>query len=245
MTVKQNGKKDTRMIQWIAFDADDTLWENESYYHEGQQKLAALLAPFQPEEVVEATLLEIETRNLPWYGYGIKAFGLSMIETAIHLSDGAVGSKEIQVILDHLGSMLRKPAELLPGVLETLELLRKDYQLMVITKGDILDQERKLTNSKLENFFKAYEVVSDKLEYTYTKILERHQIKPNEFLMVGNSLRSDILPVVKIGGFGVYIPHRFTWAHEVVEISPHSDGFIQIDSFDNLPAVLEKINYSS
>jgi len=231
------------MIRWIGFDADDTLWENESYYHEGQEKLASILSPYHSAEIVDATLLEIETKNMPWYGYGIKAFGLSMIETAIYLSDGAVGSKEINILLDHLHTMLRKPAELLPGVLDTLEILEHDYQLMVITKGDILDQERKLTNSKLENFFKAYEVVSDKMEHTYTKILERHQIQPGEFLMVGNSLRSDILPVVKIGGFGVYIPHRFTWAHEVVETNDHSEGYIQIDSFSQLPPVLEKLKH--
>jgi putative hydrolase of the HAD superfamily len=230
------------MIRWIAFDADDTLWENEKYYHKGQVLLAALLEPYQPADVVDATLLQIETSNLQWYGYGIKSFGLSMIETAIQLSDGAVGSKEINSILNHLRSMLSQDAELLPGVLETIEILQKDFRLMVITKGDLLDQERKLVNSKLEKYFEAYEVVSYKLDETYERILANHNILPNEFLMVGNSLRSDILPVIKIGGYGVYIPHTFTWAHEqVTGSSSHADGYFQIESLKELPGVIEKI----
>lgn len=232
------------MIRWIAFDADDTLWENEKYYQEGQNLLARLLAPYQPAEVVETELLKTETSNLSWYGYGIKAFGLSMIETAIRLSDGAVGSSEINALIRHLRSMLEQPADLLPGVLETLQLLRSDYRMMVITKGDLLDQERKLTNSRLEDFFEAYEVVSDKHDNIYTQILRRHNIEPREFLMVGNSLRSDILPVIKIGGFGVYVPHRYTWAHEVVaDSSSHADGYVQIDSIKELPVILENLKH--
>lgn len=231
------------MIQWIAFDADDTLWENEKYYHDGQVKLAQILSDYYPADVVDEELLKTETNNMIWYGYGIKAFGLSMIETAIRLSNGKIGSKEISVIIDHLRSMLAQPAELLPGVLETLEVLRPDYRMMVITKGDLLDQERKLANSKLENYFEAYEVVSDKRDNTYTQILNRHTIHPEEFLMVGNSLRSDVLPVVKIGGYGVYVPHRFTWAHEEVSDSEsQSDGYIQIDSIKHLPDVINNIN---
>ncbi|MDX9850965.1 MAG: HAD family hydrolase, partial [Anaerolineaceae bacterium] len=187
------------MIRWIAFDADDTLWENEKYYHEGQELLAKLLAPYQPADVVEMELLKTETSNLSWYGYGIKAFGLSMMETAIRLSNGAIGSSEINALIKHLRQMLEQPADLLPGVVETLEVLKPDYRMMVITKGDILDQERKLANSRLESFFEAYEVVSDKKNDTYEKILKRLAIEPGEFLMVGNSLRSDVLPVVKIG----------------------------------------------
>jgi putative hydrolase of the HAD superfamily len=232
------------MIRWIAFDADDTLWENEKYYHDGQTLLARLLAPYQPAEVVEEELLKTETSNLSWYGYGIKAFGLSMIETAIRLSNGAVGSAEINALIRHLRSMLEQPADLLPGVLETLQLLQTDYRMMVITKGDLLDQERKLSNSRLEDFFEAYEVVSDKHDDIYAKLLKRHTIEPREFLMVGNSLRSDILPVVKIGGHGVYVPHRFTWAYEVVtDTNSHADGYVQIDSIKQLPAILETLNH--
>jgi len=232
------------MIRWIAFDADDTLWENEKYYHEGQNLLAKILAPYHPAEVVETELLKTETSNMSWYGYGIKAFGLSMIETAIRLSNGAVGSSEINALILHLRSMLEQPADLLPGVLETLVILHSDYRLMVITKGDLLDQERKLANSRLEDFFEAYEVVSDKHDNIYTQILKRHQIEPGEFLMVGNSLRSDILPVVKIGGFGVYVPHRFTWAHEVVaDASSHADGYVQIASLKELPKILKNLKH--
>lgn len=232
------------MIRWIAFDADDTLWENEKYYHEGQNLLAKLLSPYQPAEVVEMELLKTETSNMSWYGYGIKAFGLSMIETAIHLSGGAVGSSEIHALIRHLRSMLEQPADLLPGVLKTLQLLHSDYRMMVITKGDLLDQERKLANSRLEDFFEAYEVVSDKHDNIYTQILRQHNIEPREFLMVGNSLRSDILPVVKIGGYGVYIPHRFTWAHEVVaDSSSDADGYFQIDSIKDLPVILKNLKH--
>ncbi len=230
------------MIRWIAFDADDTLWENEKYYHDGQDLLAELLAPYHPADVVEMELLKTETSNLSWYGYGIKAFGLSMMETAIRLSNGAVGSYEINALIRHLRSMLEQPAELLPGVLETLQVLKPDYRLMVITKGDLLDQERKLANSRLENFFEAYEVVSDKQDGMYAKILKRHAIEPGEFLMVGNSLRSDVLPVVKIGGFGVYVPHQFTWAHEEVsDASTEPEGYVQIHSIKELPEILESL----
>jgi putative hydrolase of the HAD superfamily len=232
------------MIRWIAFDADDTLWENEKYYHEGQELLAKLLAPYQPADVVEMELLKTETSNLSWYGYGIKAFGLSMMETAIRLSNGAIGSSEINALIKHLRQMLEQPADLLPGVVETLEVLKPDYRMMVITKGDILDQERKLANSRLESFFEAYEVVSDKKNDTYEKILKRLAIEPGEFLMVGNSLRSDVLPVVKIGGYGVYIPHRFTWAHEVVaDTDSQSEGYVQINSIKELPGILEKLKH--
>ena len=231
------------MIRWIAFDADDTLWENEKYYHTGQVKLAELLSDYLTYDEVQAELLKTETDNMSWYGYGIKAFGLSMIETAIRVSKGAVGSKEVAVILDHLRSMLEQQTQVLPGVVETLETLKPDYHLLVITKGDILDQERKLTLSGLQDYFKAYDVVSDKKDDTYKQILSRYSIEPSQFVMVGNSLRSDILPVVKLGGHGVYIPHHFTWEHEVInDVTPHQDGFIQIEKMQELPEVIQQIN---
>lgn len=231
------------MIRWIAFDADDTLWENEKYYYAGQVKLAEILSDYLTFDEVQAELLKTEINNMSWFGYGIKAFGLSMIETAIRVSKGVVGSKEVSVILDHLRSMLEQKAEILPGVVETLEILKNEYQLMVITKGDLLDQERKLINSGLEKYFQAYEVVSDKRNDTYMQILNRHAISSNEFVMIGNSLRSDVLPVVKIGGHGVYIPHHFTWEHEVInDVSPHEDGYIQISAISELPEVIHQLN---
>lgn len=231
------------MIRWIAFDADDTLWENEKYYHEGQRLLAELLAPFQPAEVVDDTLLSNETANLPWYGYGIKAFGISMIETAIQLSAGQVGSREVSQIIQHLRRMLAQPTELLPGVLEVINELQHNYQLMVITKGDLLDQERKLTSSNLSGYFKAFEVVSNKVDHIYERILQSYRIQSSEFMMVGNSLKSDVLPVLKLGGFGVYVPHQLTWAHEMVQ-NPQtdSDRFVEIQSIRSLPDVLSKLN---
>ncbi len=231
------------MIRWIAFDADDTLWENEKYYHAGQVKLAEILSDYMTYDEVQSELLRTETDNMAWYGYGIKAFGLSMIETAIRVSNGAVGSKEVSLILDHLRRMLEQKTEVFSGVVDVLETLKSDYQLMVITKGDILDQERKLHKSGLEKYFFAYEVVSDKKHDTYAQILNRHDINPNQFLMVGNSLRSDVLPVVKLGGYGVYIPHHFTWEHEVISnVTPHDDGYIQISSMSELPEVVQRLN---
>lgn len=231
------------MIRWIAFDADDTLWENEKYYHAGQVKLAELLSDYLFYDDIQAELLKTETDNMPWYGYGIKAFGLSMIETAIRVSQGAVGSREVSVILDHLRSMLEQKTEVFPGVVEVLDVLKPDYQLLVITKGDILDQERKLSHSGLEKYFQAYEVVSDKKHHIYQQILRRHMISPQDFVMVGNSLRSDVLPVVKLGGYGVYIPHHFTWEHEVInDVSPHDDGYIQIQKMQELPEIINQIN---
>mgnify|MGYP000884519982 CR=1 FL=1 len=233
------------MIRWLAFDADDTLWENEKYYHEGQEKLAAILAAYYPAADVDAILLETETRNLPWYGYGIKSFGLSMIEVAVQLSNGVVSGSEITGIIDHLKEMLAHPTELLPGVEQTLNRLRGKYRMLVITKGDLLDQERKLVKSPLQGFFEAYEIVSAKSEQVYSGILERYQIDPHEFLMVGNSLRSDILPVINIGAYGVYIPHHTTWAHEVPEdYHCSSDRFFEIESFPEILSILERINKS-
>lgn len=231
------------MIRWIAFDADDTLWENEKYYHAGQVKLADLLSNYLTYDEVQSELLRTETDNMALYGYGIKAFGLSMIETAIRVSNGAVGSNEVSVILDHLHSMLEQQTEVFSGVVEVLEALKTDYQLMVITKGDILDQERKLHKSGLEKYFFAYEVVSDKKMDTYQQILNRYGIVPGEFVMVGNSLRSDVLPVVKIGGHGVYMPHHFTWEHEMInDVTPHDDGYIQISTMSELPGIIQRLN---
>jgi putative hydrolase of the HAD superfamily len=139
--------------------------------------------------------------------------------------------------------MLEQQTQVLPGVVETLETLKHDYHLLVITKGDILDQERKLSLSGLQDYFMAYDVVSDKKDDTYKQILSRYSIEPSQFVMVGNSLRSDILPVVKLGGHGVYIPHHFTWEHEVInDVNPHQDGFIQIEKMQELPEVIQQIN---
>ena len=234
------------MINWIAFDADDTLWENEIYYHKTQVVLQELLKDYCSPELVNKTLLETEIKNVPSYGYGIKSFGLSMIETALFLSGGKIEGEKIQSILESIKEMINTPVALLPNVLNVLKSLSKNYRLMVITKGDLLDQERKFRNSRLSSFVNAFEVVNVKEINTYQKILDRLQIPVQEFMMVGNSLRSDVLPVAALGGFGVLINHHLTWEHEKLVNSDLQDlPYYEIDGIKYLPGLIEMINRES
>ncbi len=205
------------MIRVIAFDADDTLWHNESCYRDAEAAFRCMLAAYHDEAWVQERLFATETRNLGHFGYGIKSFVLSMIETAIELTDGRVTGPEIGAILELGKEMLAHPVETLPHVVETLTALQGSYRLMVITKGDLLDQEAKLARSGLDAFFSRVEVVSEKDEAVYRTLLARHHIAPGEFLMVGNSVKSDILPVVALGALAVHVPYATTWAHEQVE----------------------------
>lgn len=205
------------MIRVIAFDADDTLWHNEAYYRDAEATFRRMLAAYHDEDWIQERLFATEMRNLGHFGYGIKSFVLSMIETAIELTEGRVTGPEIQAIVDLGRGMLAHPVELLPRVEHTLMALQGHYRLMVITKGDLLDQEAKLARSGLDAFFSTVEVVSEKEEAVYRAILGRHQIQPSEFLMVGNSLKSDILPVVALGAQAVHVPYETTWIHEHVE----------------------------
>jgi putative hydrolase of the HAD superfamily len=202
-------------IDTIGFDADDTLWHNEDDFHASQQMLRELLAPYAghgPD--VDAHLLTVERRNLEVFGYGVKGFLLSMIETAIELSDGAISAGEIQVLLERGKAMIRRPVELLDGVEEVLQALAGRYRLVLITLGDLFHQEQKIAASGLSPYFDHVEVVSEKDPDTYRRILARHGIDPQRFLMVGNSMRSDILPVLEIGGHAVHVPYHFLWAHQ-------------------------------
>lgn len=229
------------MIDVIAFDADDTLWQNETLYHATQDKFKALLAPYQPEAVVEQALYETEMRNLATFGYGVKGFVLAMIETAIQVSEGAITAHEIQAIIDFAKDMLAAPVELLPGVAETVAHLSDSHDLMLITKGDLLDQETKLARSRLGDYFTWVEIVSRKNREVYRHILDRHGIAPDRFLMVGNSLRSDILPVVAIGGQAAYIPHALTWAHEQADPAAHNGAYHTLSHIRELPALLDRL----
>jgi putative hydrolase of the HAD superfamily len=231
------------MLTWIAFDADDTLWENELYYKHAQEELSQLLTPYQPAELIEQTLLDTETRNIPYYGYGIKSFGLSMIETALEISNGEIQGRDIRKILEIIREMVQIRVELLPGVYETLETLYPDYKLMMITKGDLLDQEHKLENSGLRDFFSVIEVVNHKDTHVYRRILKTHNIQPTEFLMIGNSLRSDVLPVSALGAHGVFLNHHISWEHEnMVNPDLGSHQYYQLEQISELPALIEKIN---
>lgn len=233
------------MIRWIAFDADDTLWENETYYQAAQMKLKEILREVCAPEIVSETLLKTETANIPLFGYGIKSFGLSMIETAIQLTQAQIPSTSIQLLLETLKEMVGTPPDIIAGVKETLSALKAECNLMVITKGDLLDQQRKYQNSGLAQFFAAFEVVNKKDEITYEEILRRYQIPVSQFMMVGNSLRSDVLPVVTIGAIGVLVQHELTWAHEQM-INENLEGltYYEIDKINQLPQLVRKINSS-
>lgn len=223
----------------VAFDADDTLWHNESLYNMTQDRFKGLLAPYHDGEIIDHELYETEMRNLARYGYGIKAFTLSMIETAVELTDGRVGGAEIRQIIDFAHDMLAAPIRLMDGIEEVLAALATDYQLMVISKGDLLDQETKLARSGLAEYFDLIEIVSNKRPETYSELLARHGIAADRFLMVGNSLSSDILPVLAIGGHGVHIPYHITWAHEVPdEEEIAGEQFAELEDVRLLPELL-------
>ena len=202
----------------IAFDADDTLWVNETYFRDAEKKFAKILSKYETENKVDQELFKIEMKNLELYGYGIKGFVLSMIECALKLSYYSISQHEIDKILTIGKEMLNKPIELLDGVEEVLGELHNKYKLIVATKGDLLDQERKLEKSGLLKYFHHIEVMSEKKEVDYRKLIKHLDINSNELLMVGNSLKSDVLPLVKIGASAIHIPFYITWSHEEVSL---------------------------
>jgi putative hydrolase of the HAD superfamily len=204
------------MIKHIAFDADDTLWHNERIFNETKNKYTNLLAAYHSQEWIEARLDEAETRNIQHFGYGIKGFTLSMIETACELTEGRINGDEIQQIIGLGREMLSAPINLLDGVQDTIHELSNQFDLMLITKGDLFDQEAKLARSGIGNYFKTVEIVSQKNASDYQKILNRYQITPGEFVMIGNSLKSDILPVLEIGAKAIHVEYETEWAHEKV-----------------------------
>lgn len=215
-------------IQVIAFDADDTLWVNEPHFQEAERQFCQLLEDFLPPHHLSKELLKTEIQNLRMYGYGVKSFILSMIETAIQVTEGNIGVDAVEKIIRYGKDLLEKPIELLDGVEEVLAALKGRYRLVVATKGDLLDQERKLQLSGLESFFHHIEIMSDKQEKDYLKLIRHLDIPPSAFLMIGNSLKSDILPVLQVGGHGYHVPYHTTWAHEQVEVNiehPHFKHF--------------------
>jgi putative hydrolase of the HAD superfamily len=204
-------------IQALAFDGDDTLWHNETHFRLTQAEFRALILRHVPDVDVDARLFATEMANLRIYGYGIKSFTLSMLETAISVTDGRIPTPDLEVILDWGKRMLQQPTELLPGVAATLQELSRRHPLPLITKGDLFDQESKLARSGLGEMFRGVEILSDKTVDMYRSVLTRRGIDPSEFVMVGNSLRSDVLPVVAAGGRAVHIPYEVTWRHEEVD----------------------------
>ena len=203
-------------IKTIGFDADDTLWVNETYFRETEEKFASLLEDYETKNKIDQELFKVEMKNLDLYGYGIKGFMLSMVESALDLSNNEISQATLLKILNLGKDMISHPVELLEGVEEVLAKLKARYRLIVLTKGDLLDQERKLEKSGLSKYFHHVEVLSDKKEANYKNLLEHLEIPTNEFLMVGNSLKSDVIPILNIGAKAIHVPFHTTWAHEMV-----------------------------
>jgi putative hydrolase of the HAD superfamily len=215
------------VIELIAFDGDDTLWHSEQLFADTQERFRALIEPYLDGDVgLDARLLETEHRNLPIFGYGAKGFTLSLIETAIEVTDGRVSGADIQAVIDLGKALLDHPVDLLDGVEEVIDALGEDHDLMVITKGDLFHQETKVARSGLVERFSRIEIVSEKDDATYRRILASTGVDPDRFLMVGNSLKSDILPIVALGGHAAHVPYHVTWALERVDDADAArDGF--------------------
>jgi len=230
-----------RALTTIGFDADDTLWQNEQFFRMTEAHFAELLADHAEKEHLNARLLEAEKRNLGHYGFGIKGFTLSMIETAIEVTDGKVEAQTIAKILAAGREMLRHPVETLPYATEALESLAGRYRLVLITKGDLFDQERKLAASGLGDHFDAVEIVSDKSEATYARIFSVGGHDPSAAMMIGNSLKSDVLPALSAGSWGVYVPHDLTWSFEHADKPDTHPRFREMPDLSGLPALVSEI----
>ena len=225
-------------LKVIAFDADDTLFVNETYFLETEEKFCDLMSDYLSHKSISQELFRIEIKNLTIYDYGIKAYILSMIEAAMTISNNTIPVEVVGKIIQYGKELLDKPIVLLDGVEETLESLYGKYKLVVATKGDLLDQRRKLHNSGLGKYFHHIEVMSDKQEQDYLDLIKRLEIEPSEFFMIGNSLKSDVLPVLGIGGYAAHVPFHTTWAHEKIDHEVKHDNFY---SFENIIEVLEKL----
>ncbi|PWN72395.1 HAD family hydrolase [Chryseobacterium phosphatilyticum] len=221
-------------ITTIAFDADDTLWINEPYFQEAEKEFCILLEDYLPQHSVSQELFKTEMQNLHLYGYGVKGFMLCMVETINRVSNGTASLQVVSKAIELGQELLQKPIELLDGVTETLESLKGRYRLVVATKGDLLDQERKLKNSGLQDFFHHIEIMSDKKDRDYKKLLKHLDCQPENFLMLGNSIKSDILPVLEIGGSAAHIPYHVTWSHEQHEHRLEHKHFMELKSIDKI-----------
>lgn len=229
-------------IKVIAFDADDTLWVNEPFFREAEERFASLLEDFMPHHSIMKELFRTEIGNLGLYGYGIKGFMLSMIETAMRITDQKMPLGMIDKILEIGKGMLAKPVDLIPGVEEVLKELNGDYRIVMATKGDLVDQERKLKKSGLEPHFHHIEIMSDKQVADYAKLIRHLDVAPEEFIMLGNSLKSDILPVLELGGHGIHIPFHITWLHEQIEHEINHERFYQAERIGEVAELIRKIS---
>lgn len=229
------------VISTIGFDADDTLWQNEAFFRMTEQRFTELLSGHGEQHVISARLLEAERRNLRFYGFGVKGFTLSMIETAVEVTNGQVSASVIAEILSFGRQMLQNPVETLPHAKDTLDQLAGKYRILLITKGDLFDQERKLAQSGLGDYFSAVEIVSDKTPETYQRIFTRHGDGPQRAVMVGNSLKSDVVPAIRAGSWGVHVPHELTWVLEHEDAPENDARFRRIEDLGKLPALLAQM----
>jgi len=216
-------------LKVIAFDADDTLWVNEPYFRATEEQFYKMLGEFSSQRGLERELLKTEIENLGLYGYGIKGFVLSMIETALKVTENRIGARSIARIIALGKEMMNQPIELLDGVEEVLDALKEKYRLVVATKGDLLDQERKLRKSGIAHHFHHVEIMSEKDDANYLKLIRHLDIQPDELMMIGNSLKSDIIPVLNVGGHGVHVPYHITWAHEQIEHTIDDEKFRSVE----------------
>ena len=231
-------------ITAVGIDADDTLWHSENRFQQTHQRFHDLLEPFASidHDALEQQMLETEQRNLRLYGYGAKGFTLSLIETAIEVTDGAITTAAIGEILSFGHDLLDHPVELLPGVADTIETLREhDYRLVLITKGDLWHQESKVAASGLAPSFEGIEIVSEKDPETYGRLLETYEIDPSTFCMIGNSVRSDILPIIELGGHAIHVPYEYTWAHEAVDTGDDPDPWATVASITEAPPIIAEL----
>jgi putative hydrolase of the HAD superfamily len=226
----------------IAFDADDTLWHSERAFRLSEQRFADLLADYVDAGDLSKRLLETEKRNLHFYGFGWKGFILSMMETAIDVTDGKVPAHVLRTLIELGRDIAAHPIEVLPGVRETLEAVAERYRMILITKGDLLDQEQKLARSELGHLFQAVEIVSDKTPAVYQRLFARHGDGAARGMMVGNSLKSDVIPVIEAGGWGVFIPHALTWTAEHADPPRDAPRFRELQRIDQVPALLGEID---
>ncbi|QTN36704.1 HAD family hydrolase [Cognatishimia activa] len=226
----------------IGFDADDTLWHNERFFRMTQDRFAELLADFADQDHLEERLLEAEKRNLGHYGFGVKGFVLSMIETAIEVTEERVPAAVIFELMEAGREMLNHPIDLLPHAAEAVAHCAENHRVLLITKGDLLDQERKLAQSGLGDLFDGVEIVSDKRQSVYEDIFARHGDGADLGMMVGNSMKSDVVPMVDAGGWGVYVPHGLTWALEVATPPDGHSKYRQLEALNGLPALVDEIS---
>lgn len=229
-------------VSTVGFDADDTLWHNERYFQMTQAHFSRLLSEYTDPETVMTRLVSAEKRNIKHYGFGVKGFTLSMIETAVEVTQGRVPASVISQILDAGRDMLSHPVELLPQARQAVEALRHSHRILLITKGDLLDQERKLAQSGLDELFHAVEIVSDKTAQTYFDIFTRHGTGTAQGMMVGNSLKSDVVPMIEAGGWGVHVPYHVTWELEHANAPSDHDRYHCLPDLSGLPELLASLH---